>query len=119
MIKLFWFPPILGSRGAGSLFPGCLCPQHFPAWTTGITLQSLCIAPGRTFFGLGRPHTCSWGFDKAKSQTCRGSQEWGEPVRSRGVDLQRRQKPRGQLSAGVALGTGRIVLDGFCSSVFG
>lgn len=119
MIKLFWFLPILRSRGVGSLFPGCLCPQHFPAWTTGIPLQLPCFAPGRPFCGLGCPHTCSRGFDEAKSQRRGGSQGTGGARAEPGVDLQRRQKPRGQLSAGVALGTGRIVLDGFCSSVFG
>lgn len=119
MIKLFWFLPILRSRGVGSLFPGCLCPQHFPAWTTGIPLQLPCFAPGRPFCGLGCPHTCSRGFAEAKSQRRRGSQGTGGARAEPGVDLQRRPKPRGQLSAGVTLGTGRIVLDGFCSSVFG
>lgn len=40
MIKLFWFLPILGSKAAESLFPGCL----FPAWKTRIPLQLLCFA---------------------------------------------------------------------------
>lgn len=84
MIKLFWFLPILGSRAAGSLFPGCLCPQHFPSWKAGIPLQLLSFAPRRMFCRWGCPYTCSWVLIKPNPKRAGGHGEQGEPARSRG-----------------------------------